>query len=292
MTTAIITATYSADFERCAFLCETMDQRMRGDWMHYLLVADIDREKFSALESDRRKVITESEIFPFWCRSFPDPISRRHARIWLTPFSRPLRGWHAQQLRRMAIARHINEDIMLTLDSDVVIVRNFDLDDLGDADAMRFYRKEDAFTDQMQEHLLWSENAARLLGISEPKISRTDYITTFIAWRRETVCDLLDHIEKQNDCHWMRAVVRYAPMSECMIYGRYVDEIHLGKHHLPTEHSLCHVLWDENTAEPNQDGLRKFLRKMSNEQVSVGIQSFVGIPMEDIRNVIEETYPS
>lgn len=292
MTTAIITATYSADFDRCAFLCETMEKRFRGDWTHYLLVADVDRQRFSVLEAKNRKVITESEIFPFWCRSFPDPISKRHARVWLTPFSRPLRGWHAQQLRRMAIARHIEEDIMLTLDSDVVIVRNFDLDDLGDADAMRFYRNEDAFTDQMQEHLLWSENAGQLLDVAEPAISKTDYITTFIAWRRDTVCDLLDHIETHNKCHWMRAVVQHAPMSECMIYGRYVDEVLLGKHHLPTAHSLCHVLWDENTAEPNQEGLRDFLRKMTNEQVSVGIQSFVGIPMDDIRKVIEETYPS
>ena len=291
MTTAIITATYSADFERCAFLCESMAQHLKGDWVHYLLVADIDRQKFCALESKNRKVITESEIFPFWCRSFPDPISQRHARVWLTPFSRPLRGWHAQQLRRMAIARHINEDIMLTLDSDVVIVRDFNVQDLGDADAARFYRNDEAFTDDMAEHLLWSKHAGQLLGISTPVVSRTDYITTFIAWRRETVCDLLDHIETHHKCHWLRAVVQHAPMSECMIYGRYVDEVLLGKYHLPTEHSLCHVLWDENSAEPNQDGLRDFLSKMTNEQVAVGIQSFVGIPMDDIRAVIKETHP-
>jgi hypothetical protein len=30
---------------------------------------------------------------------------------------------------------------------------------------------------------------------------------------------------------------------------------------------------------------------MSNEQVAVGIQSFVGIPMDDIRTVINETHP-
>lgn len=291
MTTAVITATYSADFERCAFLCESMDQRLQGDWTHYLLVADIDREIFSQLENNQRKVITESQIFPLWCRSFPDPISSRHARVWLTPFSRPLRGWHAQQLRRFAIARYINEDTMLTLDSDVVVVKNYHVDDLGDADAVRFYRNEDAFDDGMQEHLLWSKNAGRLLGISEPEVSKTDYITTFIAWRRQTVCDMLDHIETHNKCHWMRAIVRQSQMSECMIYGRYVDEVRMGRNHLPTGHSLCHVLWDENAAEPNKDGLKKFIQKMSNEQVAVGIQSFVGIPMDDIRSVISETHP-
>lgn len=291
MTTAIITATYSNDFERCAFLCESMEARLKGDWMHYLLVADVDREQFLALEGDHRKVVTESEIFPFWCRSFPDPISTRHARVWLTPFSRPLRGWHAQQLRRLAIARYIDEDIMLTLDSDVVVLRNFDVDDLGDVDAIRFYRNEDAFTEQMQEHLLWSKNAGTLLGITDPTVSKTDYITTFIAWRRETVCDMLDHIEKQNKCHWMRAIVKQSQMSECMIYGRYVDEVLMGRNHLPTQHSLCHVLWDESVAEPTKDGLRSFIKKMTNEQVAVGIQSFVGISMDDVRDVVEETHP-
>lgn len=291
MTTAIITATYSDDFERCAFLCESMEQRLNGDWTHYLLVADVDKEKFTTLESDKRKVITESQIFPFWCRSFPDPISSRHARVWLTPFSRPLRGWHAQQLRRLAIARYIEEDIMLTLDSDVVVVKEFDVDDLGDADAVRFYRNEDAFTEQMQEHLLWSRNAGKLFGISEPVLSKTDYITTFVAWRRETVCEMLDYIEAQNKCHWMRAIIKHAQMSECMIYGRFVDEVLLGRNHLPTSHSLCHVLWDENVAEPTKDGLRKFIEKMSSEQVAVGVQSFVGISMDDIRDVIAKTHP-
>jgi hypothetical protein len=30
---------------------------------------------------------------------------------------------------------------------------------------------------------------------------------------------------------------------------------------------------------------------MTNEQVAVGIQSFVGISMDDVRDVVEETHP-
>lgn len=288
MTTAIITASYSKDFERCQLLCQSVDRHLKGDWKHYILVDEIDVAMFSSLQSEHRAIISERKLFPFWCRSFPDPISTRHSRMWLTPFSKPLRGWHAQQLRRLAIARKISEDIMLTLDSDVVMVRDFDVNELGDQDAMRFHRIDDAFDETMQEHILWSKNAGKILGLGDNSIGLDDYITTFIAWRRESICAMLDHIEKYNGCHWMRAMVRYSDMSECMIYGRFVDEIELGKHHLPTPHSLCHVLWDENSAERSVAGLRGFIKAMSEEQVAVGIQSFVGVEMNDIRQVLNE----
>ena len=36
----------------------------------------------------------------------------------------PLRGWHAQQIRRLALARHVEADMLLSVDSDVVMVRS------------------------------------------------------------------------------------------------------------------------------------------------------------------------
>ena len=120
MTTAIMTASYSADFDRCSLLCESIDRFVEGDWHHYLLVDRGDVTLFSKLAAPNRTVISEAELFPAWLRSFSDPFSGGRRRVWISPFSMPLRGWHAQQLRRLAMARHVEADMLLSIDSDVV----------------------------------------------------------------------------------------------------------------------------------------------------------------------------
>jgi hypothetical protein len=47
--TAIVTASYAPDFERCRLLCETMDRFVSGFSKHYLLVEHGDVATFRAL---------------------------------------------------------------------------------------------------------------------------------------------------------------------------------------------------------------------------------------------------
>ena len=54
MRTAVVTASYAADFERCRLLGDSMDARLEGDWTHYILVERRDLERFSALSGPRR----------------------------------------------------------------------------------------------------------------------------------------------------------------------------------------------------------------------------------------------
>ncbi len=124
--TAVVTASYANDFERCRLMCESMDRRLQGDWVHYLLVADFDVTLFRQLEGSRRQVIDERDLLPWWLRPVTDPLSGGRRKIWLSPFGLPLRGWHVQQLRRLALARHIDEAAMFAVDSDVVFLRDFD----------------------------------------------------------------------------------------------------------------------------------------------------------------------
>lgn len=283
MTTAVMTASYAGDFDRCALLCESMDRFMQGQWHHYLLVEPRDVALFKPLEGAHRTVVSETDLFPRWLRSFPDPVSLGRRRLWLSPVSVPLRGWHAQQIRRLALARHIDSRMLLSIDSDVVMVRPFDPSSMWTGDRMRMYRIDAGISDTMPEHHAWSAHAGRLLGLPETIRPAHDYINTFIGWRVDTARALLDHIEATTGRNWVRAVVSSRAISECTIYGRFADEVLEGAGHAPSGQSLCHMLWFRETYPETLEGLEQFLRAIEPGQVAVGVQSFVRHPIAEIR---------
>ena len=122
----VVTASYAADFERCRLLCETIDRHVTGAAKHYLLVEHRDVTLFRQLESPHRVVIDERDLLPSWLQPHSDPTSRFRRRIWLSLKTPPLRGWHVQQLRRIAIAEHVPEDVLVFCDSDVAFLKPFD----------------------------------------------------------------------------------------------------------------------------------------------------------------------
>ena len=70
-----------------------------------------------------------------------------------------------------------------------------------------------------------------------------------------------------------------------MLYGKYVSELEGLTHHKEDPLPLCRVVWDRNKSVPNHHGLSDFIAQMKPEQVAVGIQSFIGLDMEDVRQV-------
>lgn len=289
MSTAVVTASYANDFERCRLLCESMDLRLKGSWKHYLLVAPFDVALFRQLEGPRRRVICESELFPWWLRAVPDPTTSGRRKLWISPYSLPLRGWQAQQLRRFALARHIDEPVMFAVDSDVVFLRDFDPANLWQGDRLALYRKEGGIGQRMRSnHLEWLAHSDRLLGIGPFSVPANDYINTLIAWRTDTTRALLDHIETLHGRNWIRAIIRSRQFSECLIYGRFVDEVLKGEGHVASPDGLCHVLWFEDSYARDINGLRHFMNDMATHQIGIGVQSFVGHDLTDIRNIVLE----
>ena len=91
--TAIVTASFGPDYERCRMLCETIDRHVTGYTCHYILVETADVPLFKALETSHRKVIDERDMLPRWLKPFPDPFYLGRRRIWLSMRTLPLRGW-------------------------------------------------------------------------------------------------------------------------------------------------------------------------------------------------------
>jgi hypothetical protein len=282
---AIVTASYAPDFERCKLLCETIDRHVTGMTHHYILVERRDVALFKSLEGRNRSVIEERELLPSWLRPFDDPLSLFRRRVWLSTKTKPLRGWHVQQLRRIAIAAHADAGILVYCDSDVVFLKPFDCGAFRRDGKARLFRNDNGLP-EIGDHPLWSENAGKALGIASPKISPHDYISTLIAWRRDTVNAMCARIEDVHGRHWIEVVAASRKFSECLIYGRYADELMAGAGHFHDSRELCRVHWTGSSL--SDAGFRDFVAGMSEDQVAVGMQSFIGTDLSRIRRLIAE----
>ncbi|MEF2552358.1 DUF6492 family protein [Aurantimonas sp. A2-1-M11] len=286
---AIVTSSYRGDFERCRLLCESMDQRVSGHTRHLIMVEGADMALFRQLAGPKREIVDERDLLPRWLRPFPDPISLGRRRIWLTPKGPPLRGWHVQQLRRLAIAAALDETVVVSVDSDVVFLRAFDLAWFHRTGAVNFYSRPNAIAHLPEparsEQGAWSLRAGQMLGIETPAISDAGYIATLIAWRSDTVRDMQKRIEAVSGRSWMSTLVRRRALSECILYGRFVDEVeNRPDRHARSALELCHMYWDG--AALNAAALADFSRGLEPHQVAAGIQSFTGTDPALIRRAV------
>ncbi|SBW16397.1 hypothetical protein BR10RB9215_C21075 [Brucella sp. 10RB9215] len=244
MKTAIVTASWDQDFERCKLLCETVDKYTTGFTKHYILVESKDVALFRQLESSRRIIIDERDLLPSWLHAFWDPTHLWRRRIWLSLKTKPLRGWHVQQLRRIALAGIVEEDAFFYTDSDVVFLRPFDCNRLWQKDRLRlFIRPGEIATSKIPDHEIWAANTDKLLGVTGTENAENDYIGTLIAWRRDSILGMCAHIEQRAGVHWVKALGDMRRFSECILYGRYVDDILKGAGHFHDTGDLCRVYW-------------------------------------------------
>lgn len=284
-TAAVVTASYAPDFERCRLLCETLDRHVSGVAHHYILVEHRDIGLFRQLENSRRSIVDERDLLPRWLHVFDDPLSLFRRRIWLSLKTMPLRGWHVQQLRRIAISAHAQEDVLIFCDSDVAFLKPFDTNAFWRDGKVRLFRRDGVLAnDGHDEHRIWSRNAGSALGIDASRVSTHDYISTLIAWRRQTVTAMCAEIEKVHGRNWVQVIGSARKFSECMIYGRYVDDVLEDAGHFHGSEEFCRVHWTGDAL--SDDEFRSFVADMAPEQVAIGMQSFIGTDIGRIRRLI------
>ncbi|MEM7291402.1 MAG: DUF6492 family protein [Pseudomonadota bacterium] len=288
VTTALITHSHAADFEHCRLLCDSID-RFVGDLPHhYILVDNDDYEMFLPLAGKRRQIINELDILPPWLKSARQGFSSNSRKIWFSTRTWPMRGWHVQQLRRIAIASHLEQDGLLYCDSDMLFVKPFSTNELWRDGSLRLYRKNcginDAIADSGKFHKNWTRHAARLNGLGEVSFPAHDYINNLVSWRRDHVIDMCRHIENVTSKHWVAAIGSKRSFSECQIYGAYADDVVKGRGHYHGQGALCQTYWSGDAL--NRETLEMFLQTMQPRQVAIGIQSFTGTSADLLRDLI------
>jgi Family of unknown function (DUF6492) len=285
---AIITPSYAGDRERCLLLCESLDRMATCDFRHYILVADQDRALFAPLEGPQRHVIPDSIVLPTWLKSMARPFSRDR-RIWWSamPPVWPMSGWHVQQLRKLLIARHIDEDVMVMADSDSVFVQPFGMDAFVRDGLVRLYARQNGITRDpaYAKHGFWLRQAATVLDLPTPALPATDYINNLVSWRRDHALAMLARIEKLSGRDLAATLGRSRTFSEYQIYGAYVDGVAGRNGHFADPEPLSLTYWsgDALTAA----SLRRFVDGLLPRQIAICVQSFTGTSTDLLRSYLE-----
>ncbi|MFM9975468.1 MAG: DUF6492 family protein [Beijerinckiaceae bacterium] len=286
-TIAFITPSYERDLERCRLLCESMDDMAQGNWQHYILVADHDAPLFKPLTGPRRHIIPDSVLLPAWLKPVRRPFDKHRRWMWVSRSINhmvwPMSGWHVQQLRKMLIARHIDEASLVMTDSDSVFMRPFGNDVFFHDSALRLYAKVDGITKLpgLEKHVQWVAQAQKILGLPPVILPAPDYISNLVSWRREHALAMLEHIEAVNGRELVAAMGRSRTFSEYQIYGAFAEQRLHGRGHFLDKRSLTLTYWTGDML--TEQTLEDFIDTLSDRQIAIGIQSFIGLPAEMLR---------
>jgi hypothetical protein len=267
-TLAVITPSYAPDFELCRDLNASVLAHTPASTMHYIIAPHRDVELFCSLLGPRTQVWSVDQLIP---RYF---VGLARANFWLNlrrPFP-PVRGWVMQQAVKIQAAAQIEADVLLTVDSDVVFVRPVTAQTFQRDGRICLYRKEAGVDERLPRHLIWHDVARTLLGVPPARPPLPDYIQSPNVWERHTVLAMQARIEQITGRPWMHAFAAQPHISECILYGVFVDEVP-GEHSdvSPVESMRCHNYWHHSPL--SLEAARQFLRAMPADDVAVMISA-------------------
>ncbi len=269
MKTVIITPSYAPDFERCKILCESVTNFATSYDQHIIIVDARDLALFQTLKAPKIRIITKESILPRWIKKIP--FSKRW---WFSFKTLPVRGWILQQIIKMSVAEHIDADMYLFIDSDIMLIRPVDMSFFmrnGKVRMYRFPRVKKDFTEK--RHMAWYRYAGKLFGLKGEDYLQYDYIGPFVTWRKDTLIKMNRHIEKlTGKKHWQMEICNTLDFSEYILYGLFCEFIlKEDSGHYFDDTMICHTSWIEPIN--NLDELEDFLKRITPEHIGICIQS-------------------
>jgi hypothetical protein len=275
MSIAVLTPSYSPDFELCRDLNRSVMTWTPDDVEHHIVVPRRDRARFAALEGRRTKVWTVDELLPRRMVPVPGANAWVNARRPLPP----VRGWVMQQVVKLQAATLLGTDIVLLADSDVVLVGAVTEATFRDGGRTRLYRRDGAVDHRLPRHLRWHAVARELLGLpAAPAPPLPDYISAFNVWERDVVLALRDRVEAVAGRPWLDAIAGRLHVSEFILYGVLVDEV-LGPDArvAPVGSMRCHSYWDARPLAPA--AAAGFVAARAADDVAVMLSAKSGTPL-------------
>ncbi len=279
----IITPSYAPDFERCRLLSESIKQFSSSTLKHYLVVDRRDYLLFSQLKNQFTTIINKEDILPWWI--FQIPIFTKK-NIWFSLKTLPVRGWLIQQLIKLAIAKHIDEEVLIFADSDVFFMRPFDLQQyITDDGRVRFFREPDTVLENNNHLPRWYYDASNLLALDAPQFPVSNYMGQLVFWQKKNVLKLHQYLEKTHQKGWIEVLCNQWNFSEYILYGVFVEKIlkETSGHYFDSQ-DLCLNYWEEELmSEPE---LKQFFAHLTSKHIAVMLSAKAGIPINKYKQYI------
>jgi len=282
---ALVTPTHRNDIERFALLCDSIERHVRGYERHYVIVNDDDVPLFAPWSCPRRVIVPGSQLLPRWLRLLPF-VLRKNRRIWWSFRTKPVHGWHVQQILKIAAALHFPEHRYCLVDSDNVFVRPFDLKSYAGGETTPLYVDRAAISADAPLHGPWTRNCGLLLGFASATIfPADDYVGNAIVWDQRTLRDMTRAIERVTRKSWAHALCSVRDFSEYLLYGHFVRNSprHLAVHEITTK-SLANAYWDDTPLDAA--AVAAMRGNMTESQVALCIESFSHTPVSVIRDAV------
>lgn len=229
---AIVTPSYRNDFEYVKDLSASLDKYCSIPFKHFLIVPASDLKMFSVLQSAHRVVMSKESVLkahgyfrlPLPKRlHIPGLIDRRFKEQWYKPGVGRLSGWVVQQLIKLAAPDYTDAEVMVFVDSDVLLFRELSAEDLYVDGALKLTQKP--IHSGMTSHIGWHANALAMIGAKDFKAPLSNYIGQLICWRRDVLLQLQQRITEVTGEHWMLALARKRDISEYILYGVYAEAL-------------------------------------------------------------------
>lgn len=290
LTAGLLTCSYRGDLEVCRTLCRTVD-RFTPEWLeHLLIVPRADYALFAPLAGPRRRVIIAESLQPWWLRGLPMPGPKWRKRLFLprrevllSLKSLPVRGWIAQQLRKLILAAEAPWDIVLHVDSDGFFIRPLTREHLVQGGKVRLFQNPGG--GYLPTHFRWHASAARLIGLPHTDYFGADYIDPFIVWRADVARGLKARIEETTGMDWVTALARTPHFAEYILYGVYADHVLGEAGHFRTNESLAFARWTGDfTGEAD---IAAFTGELEPHHVVCNVQSTVSLDRETRERLVE-----
>ncbi|MDE8588526.1 DUF6492 family protein [Arthrobacter sp. NQ4] len=280
-TLAVVTPSYRPDFELCRDLNSSILRFTYSDVEQYIIVPESDRKLFSTLAGSRTHIQDVREYLPGSIIKLPRTNMWINARRPLPP----IRGWIAQQIVKLGAAAAMTTDVVVLVDSDVVLIRPMSSQTFMQHGQLALYEVAGGIDSSLPRHRLWYATARRLLGLpSMESPELPDYICCPCAWSPALVRSMLGRIESVTGTDWVSAVGKELHFSEMILYGVYVRDV-LNSSHVPSS-STMHCLNHYEEEPLNEDALRLLLSTATPLDFAVMVSAKSGTQLQTRRAVL------
>ena len=235
-------------------------------------------------------MVEKEEVLPLWVRRVDTLRLGLRSNVWLQARGVPVRGWLLQQLIKLAVAERLTADVLVHVDSDVVLLRPFSVSSIVDQNGrVRLFALPDAVDETLPHHIRWHRAAEKLLGIAPAGFPMPDFISSLVPWKRANALALLEHIQRTTGRHWLRALAAVWDVSEYTLYGRFAQNV-LGESagQFVSSSSLCHDYYKRVPLSVPE--LEALLDRVGPDEVAVSLTAKAGMKPENYVEVLERRW--